>query len=360
MCDHTGVKIATLHSPATAINAGNVRNSWVLPEQKVVFVSIGKNACTSIKWLLAEISGQDIAGILGSDAPQSTRRMLIHRRSSWKNTPRLVDLDPKALAEIGPENGWFVFAVVRDPRLRIFSAWQSKFLVGDPLYCFQKHAGRHWLPRTPESPQDVLEDWQRFILALENEQGAGGPPFGDGHFAPHTARLHEDVVPYSRIYEISELSELTADLEGHLRATTGSSPELALARENDTPLSAGREVYENGIRERIEKLYASDFERFGDLWSFEKIMSRPIDWTDVAMRDIAARRAINERVADLNTKLADRDRRVGQLTKENARLRREVAKRRSGGHQPNGTPWHEDALRLGKRLARGVRRRVRS
>ncbi|WP_166849824.1 sulfotransferase family 2 domain-containing protein [Isoptericola sp. BMS4] len=341
------MKIAPV-SPADASGAGDVENSWVLPEQRIAFVSIGKNACTSIKWLLAEISGQDVARIMAADSLQSTRRMLIHHRRSWRDTPKLTQLAPEARAEISPANGWFVFAVVRDPRLRAFSAWQSKFLVGDPSYSGRKYAGRDWLPRTPESAQDVLDDWERFVGALERGGPAGGISLGDGHFAPHTERLHEETVPYSRIYDISEIGELTGDLTDHLVRTVGSSPELALARENDTPLAAGREVYAGGIRQRLEAVYASDFERFGDLWSdsFSRVLDRPAGWSSDALRDIGARRAINEQVARLDAKAKEQRRRVRELTRENDELRR-----RLDGRQP-GASWLARAVHGGGRAVR--------
>ena len=38
----------------------------------------------------------------------------------------------RSSAAISPENGWFVFTVVRHPAARLFSAWQSKLLLREP------------------------------------------------------------------------------------------------------------------------------------------------------------------------------------------------------------------------------------
>lgn len=318
--------VTDLRSPETAVNGGSVRNTWVLPKQKVVFTSIGKNACTSIKWLLAEISGQDPDRFLRRPSDEPTRRNQIHSREAWNDTPRLSDLDRRQLDEISPANGWFVFAVIRDPRLRVFSAWQSKFLVGDPHYYHQRWAGRDWLPRTPRSVDDVLEDWRRFVEVLVSGP-AGSSPVADGHFAPQTDRLHESLVPYTRLYEIRELGELVADLEDHLNRTVGSAPALVLGRENETPLQAGREVFEGGVRETLEQHYAADFERFGQLWSWEKISSLPVSWGPEVFTDIAARRAIHERYADVREMLRLANRRSAQLGRELAQVRRQLVAR---------------------------------
>lgn len=312
-----------LRSPATAVNAGSVPNTWVLPDQKVVFTSIGKNACTSIKWLLAEISGQDLDRFLRQPSDEPTRRNQIHTRKLWKNTPRLSELDQRQLAEISPANGWFVFAVIRDPRLRLFSAWQSKFLVGDPSYYHRRWAGRPWLPRIPHSVEDVLEDWRRFVEVLVDGP-AGSAPAGDGHFAAQTDRLQESLVPYSRVYEIRELDELVTDLGDHLHRTVGSAPTLTLGRENETPLPAGREVFEAGVGEAIEQHYAADFGRFGQLWSLETIDATPVPWGPAVFTDIAARRALHERYVDVREMLRLANRRSARLRRELADVREQL------------------------------------
>lgn len=340
------------------MDGGSVRNTWVLPKQKVVFTSIGKNACTSIKWLLAEISGQDLDGFLRRPSDEPTRRNQIHSRELWNGVPRLSDLDRRALGEISSANGWFVFAVIRDPRLRVFSGWQSKFLVGDPHYYHRRWAGRDWLPRTPRSVDDVLEDWRRFVEVLVSGP-AGSSPVADGHFAPQTDRLHESLVPYTRLYEIRELGDLVADLGDHLNRTVGSAPALALRRENETPLQAGREVFEGGIREALEQHYAADFERFGELWSLERVSSTPVSWGPEVFNDIAARRAIHERYADVREMLRLANRRSAQLGRELAQARRQLAAqdRRIAelDRQVAGPSWRR-VVRGGARAAAGIHR----
>lgn len=291
------MRIADLDSPRTAEGAGRVGDTFVLPEHRILFVSIAKNACTAVKWALADISGQDRRSLYEGYYPEPTRRMMIHQRRRWHGVPELGDLSPEQLRQIGPDNGWFVFAVVRDPRLRLWSAWQNKFLVGDPAYTHQRFAASTWLPRTPQSSVDVLTDWAAFVNVLGS--GIADDPARDRHFVSQTRRLHEQVIPYSRVYEIGEMGELTKDLEAHLERV-GAPQRIDMPRENDTPLRAGREVFENGIRERIEALYAPDMRRFGHLWPFDDVMSRSVSWSADALRDVAMRRAMNERVADLH------------------------------------------------------------
>src|SRR3954469_25709398 len=99
--------------------------TYVMRRHKAVYVSVNKAACTSLKWLVAGLQGEDPERFHRSISREVARSMTIHRRALWQRTPMLHRLDDAELARIGPEQGWFVFAVVRHPGARLFSAWQS-------------------------------------------------------------------------------------------------------------------------------------------------------------------------------------------------------------------------------------------
>src|SRR5690625_3323716 len=104
-------------------------NSFVLPEHKIVYMSVTKAACTSLRWMIAHLSGEDLEGFHRTPVGHQTRLMTVHNRRRWARTPQLQDLSEDQLARISRDDGWFIFAVVRDPWSRLWSAWQSKFLV---------------------------------------------------------------------------------------------------------------------------------------------------------------------------------------------------------------------------------------
>lgn len=109
-------------------------NSFVLPQHRVVYISVTKAACTSMRWMIAHLVGEDPMTFYRTTVGHQTRLMTIHNRQHWKHTPQLKDLPADLLAQISPDGGWFVFAVVRDPRSRLWSVWQSKFLVRHAPY----------------------------------------------------------------------------------------------------------------------------------------------------------------------------------------------------------------------------------
>src|SRR4051794_34431178 len=103
--------------------------TYVMPAYRAVYVSVPKAACTSLKWLVAGIQGEDPQRFHRSLSREVAPALTIHRRGLWRRTPMLHELPEAELEAVSPENGWFVFAVVRHPAARLWSGWQSKFLL---------------------------------------------------------------------------------------------------------------------------------------------------------------------------------------------------------------------------------------
>ena len=53
------------------------------------------------------------------------------------------------------------------------------------------------------------------------------------------------------------------------------------------------------MREAIEKLYADDFDRFGDAWDFSRVEKREMQWTAESFAHVRSIVEANERIADL-------------------------------------------------------------
>ena len=161
---------------------------------------------------------------------ETSRTMTIHHRSRWQHTPMLNELDDEELAEITPENGWFVFAVVRHPAARFWSGWQSKLLLHEPYFSkrYRRAPGR-----ASRSPRPT---WSRTSTpsCAASAADPAAPIFHDRHFRSQTRLLKTDRVPYSRVYQTAQFGELMRDLEAHLRPL-GLERMPALRRSNETP-----------------------------------------------------------------------------------------------------------------------------
>ena len=54
-------------------------NSFVLPEHRIVYMSTTKVACTSLKWRVADLAGEDLDGFRNGSSGVQSRLMTIPR-----------------------------------------------------------------------------------------------------------------------------------------------------------------------------------------------------------------------------------------------------------------------------------------
>ena len=274
---------------------GAVWRTYLAPNAKVMFESLNKNACTSLKWMMADLAGEDLDTFRAGWQPFISESEAVHNRALWKASPKLDKLPREQRIAINPDHGWFIFAVVRDPRLRLFSAWQNRLLMENPIG--QQYREEWWYPRHPLTRESVIEDFAKFVDLFEKEPDHKLRT-KDPHFRDQVELLVEDSVPYTRIYEISEMNQLQADLSAHLEAQ-GLSGELHLPKANPTPLRAIGALFENGIKEQIERIYVADFERFGHLWDFTRT-ENAAPWTDASLAACESESALGLRIAELH------------------------------------------------------------
>lgn len=234
--------------------------TYVMRRYKLVYVSTPKAACTTIKWMLADLQGLAARDVYWTLSPETTRATTIHQsRSKWPETPTLRKLDDEELAEITPENGWLMFTMTRHPSSRLWSAWQSKFLLREPRFRAQFKA-ESWLPDIPETTQDVLDDWRTFVEAVSADPET--EIMQDVHFRSQSALLNIGVTPYDRVYDTSQFKLMLKEVSEHLRAN-GWKGELAPRRSNETPLPALASAFPDDILDMIQQLYRDDFAKLG-------------------------------------------------------------------------------------------------
>jgi hypothetical protein len=307
--------------------------TYTLERYKTVYVSVPKAACTSLKWLVAELQGEDPERFHGSLSREVDRAMTIHRRRLWQHTPMLSELSDADLAAISPADGWFVFAVVRHPSARLWAAWQSKFLLREPRW-IEEFADAAWLPRIPRSTEDVIEDFGRFVESIASDPRQR--VMRDRHFMTQTELIAPAKTPYTKVYETGEIPRLLDDLGAQLRAH-GWQGTLALRQSNETPLPPLASLYTPAVTDGIRRVYGADFDAFG----YSDVVPAKTDPGDgyprallVAVGRLAER---GERLGDLalsaqslaerkralrdrNTALRDRNK---ALRRENKALRRQ-------------------------------------
>lgn len=347
LCEDDRVSVGTL-----LLDGGQTPgNSFVVWDCRIVYVSVTKAACTTLRWMIADLAGEDLDSFHRSIGAQQSRLMTIHgSREKWRHTPRLTELPPERLAEISPDNGWFVFAVVRDPWSRFWSAWQSKFLVRHTFY--EDYQKESWYPSIASSQEQVIKDFRRF---LDAKPWTYDPQLStDVHFLPQVYSVRPHGVNYSKVYDLNNLGELFTDVKSHLEAVGRPVDDLYVPRANETPLPLIPAVLENGAAEVIEELYADDFTEYGDRWSLERLMAGPRRWSDDAIKHAAYHTVANERIGDLSKQTRLYKRKWRSTTMRNRRLRRQLREL-----QVSATAGARESHRGGLgRLARRLRSQV--
>jgi sulfotransferase famil protein len=312
--------------------------TYVLPRWKVLYVSVPKAACTSLKWLIADLQQENPQRFYGALTREVGRAMTIHHRTRWQHTPMLHDLPDDELAAVSPEQGWFVFAAVRHPSARLWSAWQSKFLLREPRWPAQ-FEDQPWFPRVPRTTHDVVEDFQGFVRSIaENPEQ---PVMRDRHFQSQSRLITPERTPYTRIYHTREIPELLKDFAAHLRGE-GWDGSLDLVPSNETPLRPLASMFSTDI---TAKVYGEDFDRFG----YENVVPDALEPADEygesALREISRLIERAERIGDLALRAQGLYRSKKAKQEEIKELRRQVDEL--------------STLRtLNGRLVRGMRRRM--
>jgi hypothetical protein len=267
--------------------------SFVLDPGAVVYVETPKVACTSLKRFVAAVAGQRF-----EDSPSETNRaetnpnVLVHDRSLVP-APALTDLAEPDLGRILGDDGWLRFCVVRNPFGRVYSAWESKVLVGDPAM----------LDRFgPPGEDDVVVDGQldvrgsfgRFVHQLAHRSADW---FVDLHLRPQRRVVHLDAIPYTRIVRLEELDAFVPELRAHLRAHGATDPGDP-PRANEGLGVSWRDAYDAASVEVVAGLYAEDLAAFGYPTTLE-IGDDPLLLPPVAVRLLDGLRRRNRRIAQL-------------------------------------------------------------
>ncbi|MGH3329076.1 MAG: sulfotransferase family 2 domain-containing protein [Streptomycetales bacterium] len=241
----------------------------VLDEMKVLFVAVPKAAWTSLLWLLAPPAGLTRESFVASGKPEVTLSMAVHDMAVWQRAGRvLANFAGDQRKRVLTEDGWFRFAVVRDPAPKIWSAWQSKLLMREPQY-IQAFGHQPWFPRVPERPDDILEDFRAFVAALHEH--AWDDQIREVHWAPQ--HLLVERLPLDHVGRVEEIGETLTALRGHLG---DRAVELApLGRDNRMPLPYSPIVYDKAALASLQHLYDADFAQFG------YPLTEPVDGDDL-------------------------------------------------------------------------------
>jgi Sulfotransferase family len=278
----------------------------VFEDLKVFYVPVPKASCTAILWALAKLSGLDEDTFLGSFGREVSRSLTIHDMNAWPDNFRFGKLSVERQQEVMAEDGWLRFTAVRHPFRRLWSAWQSKILLGEPQFT-EKFSDEPWYPDTVRSSGDVFKMFREFVQQL-----AETPELvrADVHWAPQVELIDHKKVSYDHIGRVEKLGESIDLLRDHVRNINGVElPELG--RENVTPIPYIDQLFEESDVEILGKAYADDLREFDYDPPKKEALTGPVpsEWmaaVDVVAPALSELRLRNERVGDLQVLFRDK------------------------------------------------------
>ena len=262
--------------------------TFVLDPGRVLYVETPKVACTSLKRFVAAAAGQRFESGTGETNPN----VLVHNRSLVP-VPALTDLAAADVERVFDDPSWLRFCVVRNPFGRLYSAWESKVLIGDPVL----------LDRFgPPGSGDVLVDGRLDVRAsfggfVRRLADSADDWFADHHLRPQHQIVHLDVIPYTRVVALEDLDAFVPELRAHLRDHGGTDPGDP-PRANEGLGVSWSDAYDAATVAIVAELYAEDFARLGYRPELTPSDGAPL-LPPVAVRLLDGLRRRNVRIAQL-------------------------------------------------------------
>jgi len=286
-------------------------NSFLSPRYKLLYISTPKVACTSLKWWIAALEGY--SGILseGENSGESSPELVIHD-TFYKVAPNVTGLPKNRLEELLRSNRFFRFAVVRNPYTRIFSAWQSKLLLREPLQA-ENYKNSNFFQFPIRSIEDIVPAFECFI---EHLAALEAPNYWDVHWTPQTDLIRPDLISYNQVAQIENVQPLREALFDYL----GSGiPDPFGTWKNESIIPYLPQFISNRAAELVQDLYRKDFETFG--YEFKKPQTKESfsnDQFKIALKSIGLIRGRHQRlfkirsetysqICSLNQTITERD-----------------------------------------------------
>lgn len=210
------------------------RTAIVLDDVRLAYVPVPKAATTSILGALAELAEIDPAWRrrLRSRKLEVTRSATVHDGSIWGPAHRLGARTESEVDWILRSGDWFRFTVVREPVRRIWSAWVSKVLVGDPR--FRASFADDLFPPLPSSASEVVDSFREFITGL-----AGRADRHDSHWSSQAGLIGTPGIAYDLVGRLEELAVAEWTLRSYFRSRGAELPRVRSENQSFLPFSAG-------------------------------------------------------------------------------------------------------------------------
>jgi hypothetical protein len=217
---------------------------------KIAYFRVPKVACTSLKLAMHKV----LFGVEHATPEDDSIQGVLETKDFKKRD--LVNLD-----------GYFKFAVIRDPIDRILSAYNDKILDAECLIAedrqkrvqlANKLVALTWLDTKTYRSLPLLPDISTVIQHIKLYRAKYRVVWG--HTNPTRTYLGGDLSVFDRIYTLDQLDQLKADME----ARTGSPFDIPRRNVSKPSTPVRRDDLEKGDLERLTTYLNDDYELLSD------------------------------------------------------------------------------------------------
>lgn len=289
--------------------------SYYSEKFKIFYVSTPKVGCTSLKWWFAKLEGCASAINRDLKSLESTPELTIHDTFHLV-APSVTGLPESSLDELVHADGIFRFAVVRNPYKRIFSAWQSKILLREPLQ-IGPYVSQDFFYHKITNSFDIADAFECF---LEHLLEVEAPSFLDPHWTPQVTLLRPDLINYSNVSQLEDTSQLEIELKNIIG--DGFVSPFVTSRANQSLIPYSEKFITPRSAELIKLLYAEDFVTFDyplDVPKGKAELSQ--EGLDVALKGIGMIKERHSRISDFHLQIKGAEAEQARLRELQGRLK---------------------------------------
>lgn len=311
-------------------------NSFFAESYALLYIATPKAACTSLKWWFSELIGcaEKVRASEGSN--ESSPELIIHDQL-WRVAPNCTGLPIELILARFEDPNLFRFCLVRNPFTRTFSAWQSKWLLREPLQVGPYlTAGFYNIP--VHSENDIANAFESFLEYLHAQEF---PQIRDAHVQSQFSILRPDLLNFSMVAKLEEPEQLKEKLRGHLK--DAYKDPLSASRNNESLIPYHPNFLTGRACELIQLMYSDDFDYFqytrtppdgkrdlkrDDLQvaiqSVEMIRGRHQRISEMRKEFDSQRERAQREIQELRDELAERQNNLSKLRLERQGLREEI------------------------------------
>jgi hypothetical protein len=232
-----------------------IHGSFVCPDRRLLYFETPKAACSTLKWLLADLTGRN--WLIRPAAGETSLAMAIHDRSQHP----VADLTsvPFVVAHAALTSpDWTRFCVVRNPYARLHSAWAEKIRELSPGYQSMVRAIQGWDPGSAGNGSVQFSSFLRYLISAAPPQLRD-----DSHWAPMSRLLLPGIIDYTHVLRLETFPNSFVSMMARVAPDLDARAALANRRTNTSLPSDWRAAYDEESAAAACTIAADDFEEFG-------------------------------------------------------------------------------------------------